>query len=224
MKIIQLIISALCVALAFCALAIAQNTVKVEVPTITADTPMDSVSAIHEFFGSAGGKVRFQLPSPETQYGWQHASRFYKTAQILRDGPISELPSKPDASIAGVKFMNVKGETETVDSHLKNFPVDALIVVKGGSIVFEHYKTMRPIDKHIWFSSSKITGSTVLALLEQEGKVDVQKPVSFYLTELKGSVWDTVTVEETADMATGLNGTEHDVGIKNPMSLEKFIW
>jgi CubicO group peptidase (beta-lactamase class C family) len=197
---------------------------EVIVPTITAETPMDSVSAIHEFFGSAEGKVRFQLPSPETQYGWQHASRFYKTAQILRDGPISELPSKPDASIAGVKFMNVKGETETVDSHLKNFPVDALIVVKGGSIVFEHYKTMRPIDKHIWFSSSKITGSTVLALLEQEGKVDVQKPVSFYLTELKGSVWDTVTVEETADMATGLNGTEHDEGTHDERTNPKQIW
>jgi len=197
---------------------------EVKVPTMTAETPMDTVSAIHEYFNSAEGKVRFQLASPETQYGWQHASRFYKTEQILRDGPISELPSKPDSSIADVKFKNAKGETETVASHLKNFPVDGLIVIKGGNIVFEHYKTMRPIDKHIWFSSSKVTGATVLALLEHEGKVDMKNPVSFYLPELKGSVWDTVTVEETADMATGLNGTEHDEGTHDERTNPKQIW
>jgi len=185
---------------------------------------MESVTAIHEYFDSADGRVRFQLPSVETQYGWQHTSRFYKTAQILRDGPISELPAKPDSSIAGVKFKNAKSETETVESHLKDFPVDALIVVKGGNIVFEHYKTMRPIDKHIWFSSSKVTGSTVIALLEHEGKVDVQKPVSYYLTELKGSVWDTVKVVEALDMATGLNGTEHDEPTPDSRTNPKQVW
>jgi len=185
---------------------------------------METVSSIHEFFSSAEGKVKWQMASPETQFGWQHASRFYKTEQILRDGPISELSSKPDASIANTQFKNANGETETVASHLKNFPVDALIVVKGGTIVFEHYKTMRPIDKHIWFSSSKITGSTVIALLEHEGKIDVKKPVSHYLTELKGSVWDTVTVEEDLDMATGLNGTEHDEGTEDERTNPKQIW
>jgi CubicO group peptidase (beta-lactamase class C family) len=224
MKSIVKTIVPLFLTLTFCASAIAQNDAKIEVPQITAETPMETVSAIHEFFNSAEGKVRFQLASPETQYGWQHTSRFYKTEQILRDGPISELPSKPDASIASVKFKNAKGETETVESHLKNFPVDALIVVKDGNIIFERYKTMRPIDKHIWFSSSKITGSTVLALLEHEGKIDVKKPVSNYLAELKGSVWDTVTVEETADMATGLNGTEHDEGTHDERTNPKQIW
>lgn len=214
----------LCGTIAFCTPVIAQNNSKIQVPKITAETPMDTVSAIHKYFNSPEGKVAFQMPSVETQYGWQHASRFYKTEQILRDGPISILPSKLDASIANVKFKNAKGETETVASHLKNFPVDALIVVKGGNIVFEYYKTMRPIDKHIWFSSSKVVGSTVLALLEQEGKIDVKKPVSFYLSELKGSVWDTVTVEETLDMATGLNGTEHDEGTHDERTNPKQIW
>ena len=49
-----------------------------------------------------------------------------------------------------------------------------------------------------------------MALLENEGKVDVEAPVSSYLTELQGSVWDSVKLVEAMDMATGLNGTEHD--------------
>lgn len=64
-------------ALAIMCLGISQpEAAEVKVPTITAETPMDSVTAIHDFFNSAEGKVRFQLASSETQYGWQHASRF----------------------------------------------------------------------------------------------------------------------------------------------------
>jgi len=74
---------------------------------------------------------------------------------------------------------------------------------------------MRPQDKHIWFSSSKVAGSTVMALLEQQGKIDIKKPVSDYIAELKGSEWDTVMVEEALDMANGLDSTEHDEPVQD---------
>ncbi len=84
------------------------------------------------------------------------------------------------------------------------------MVVQRGKVVFERYNTMRPIDKHNWFSSGKVIGATLLAMLEAEGQVELSRPESFYLEELKDSVWDTVTVQQTVDMATGLNSTEHD--------------
>ena len=55
---------------------------------------------------------------------------------------------------------------------------------------------MRPDDKHIYFSVSKITGATMLAFLELEGKVDLNQPVSHYVEELKGSAWDSVRLVE----------------------------
>ena len=48
------------------------------------------------------------------------------------------------------------------------------------------------------------------AIRSYYGKVDVSKPVSDYVPQLKGSDWDKVTVEETLDMATVLNSTEHE--------------
>lgn len=89
--------------------------------------------------------------------------------------------------------------------------MDAMLVLREGNVVYERYKTMRPLDKHIWFSCSKTIEGTLLAMLEHEGKIDVTKPVTEYVPELAGSEWDTVTVEETADMATGLDSTEHEV-------------
>ena len=64
----------------------------------------------------------------------------------------------------------------------------------------------------------------MLAFLEYEGKVDVNKPVSHYLPELKGSEWDTVKVVEALDMATGLNGTEHDEAEQNSRTDPDQVW
>jgi CubicO group peptidase (beta-lactamase class C family) len=179
-------------------------------PKLPADASIERVLDLHAFFRAPENKVKIQFPSPETHYAWQNMSRFYPTAQIMRDGRIRELPVKLDPSIDKVTFQKSDGRTETVKSHIASYPVDAFLVVRGGAIVFELYKAMRPIDKHNWFSASKVTGSMVLAILEAEDKVDVKKPVTAYLPELNGSVWDTVTVEETLDMATGLDSTEHD--------------
>ncbi|ANO34965.1 hypothetical protein BCU83_16610 [Vibrio breoganii] len=57
---------------------------------------------------------------------------------------------------------------------------------------------------------SKITAGIELAKLVDEGKVNPNDPVTKYIPELKGSAWDTVSVIDTANMATGLNATEHD--------------
>jgi CubicO group peptidase (beta-lactamase class C family) len=180
-----------------------------EPPQKAADTLVQRIEEIHAFFAQPENRVKIQFPIPETGYAWQNMSRFYPTAVVLRDGPIRVLPEKLDPSVGKITFQ--KGDkTETVNEHLDNYPVDAFLVVRGGRIVFERYITMRPFDKHNWFSSGKVIGATMLALLEAEGKVDVKKPVSHYLPQVKDSVWDTVTVEETLDMATGLDSTEHD--------------
>ena len=175
-----------------------------------ANIPLSKVLGISEFFYDPANKVKIQFPSEQTRYAWLNMSKFYPTAQIMRGGKISHLSYAIDPSIGDISYQNKKGESLTVDSHFSTLPIDALIVVKGGKVLYERYKTMQPDDRHIWFSVSKVTGATMLAFLEYEGKVDVTKPVSDYLTELKGSVWDSVRVVEALDMATGLNGTEHD--------------
>jgi CubicO group peptidase (beta-lactamase class C family) len=177
---------------------------------LSANISLSKVLEISDFLNAPENRVQIQFPSDKTQFAWVNMSRYYQTAQVRRSGLISELGYQIDPSIGHISYQNVKGETLTVNSHLETLPIDALIVVKEGNVLYERYKTMRPDDKHIYFSVSKITGSTMLAFLEQEGKIDVNQPVSHYIEELQGSVWDTVRLVEALDMATGLNGTEHD--------------
>ncbi|MBY5947816.1 serine hydrolase domain-containing protein [Photobacterium rosenbergii] len=186
---------------------------------------VDEINDISRFFNKPENKVKIQFPSAETEFAWVNMSKFYPTVQVPRSGQVSVLPYDINEDINNVKYMNYRSEEEiSVDEHFATKPIDAMIVVKNGKVVFERYKTMRPQDKHLWMSVSKVTGATLLAMLEQEGKVDVQKPVSHYLPELKGSVWDTVKVEESLDMASGLNGTEHDEPTPDSRTNPDQIW
>ncbi|HFG1911562.1 TPA: hypothetical protein ACGF3T_003400 [Vibrio cholerae] len=152
-------------------------------PTITeipkgalANKSMEEVKEIQEFFGVLENRIKYQFPLPQTRYMWQNMNRMYITADVLRGGQISDLALEYNPSIGSISFEK-DGKTETVNSHLDNYPVDALLVAHKGKIVFERYNTMRPQDKHIWMSSAKVIGSTVMALLEQQGKVDIKKTV-----------------------------------------------
>lgn len=191
---------------------------------IASDIPLEKYQSIVSHFNDPKNKVSIQFPGEESQYAWQNMSLWFPTAQVERGGSIFDLPSRPDDSIGSIKYRNSEGESRSVEEHLQKFPVDALIVVKNGNVVFERYQTMRPDNKHIWFSVSKVIGSTLMLFLEEEGKVDVNKSVTEYLPELKGSVWDTVKVIEALDMATGLNGTELDEPSNDAMVKSDQIW
>jgi len=59
-----------------------------------------------------------------------------------------------------------------------------------------------------------VTGLTV-AILAAEGKMDLQKPVTHYLPELKGSAWDGVSIQKVMNMEVNL---KYDEAYNNPKS------
>lgn len=187
---------------------------------VQADKSTEEVNKIQKFWHTGSNILLMGLPCLESRYTWQNIGRIYNTTEILRDGQVSELPIEIDPKIGDIKWVNHKAgnKVETVQEHLDNYPVDALVVVKHGKVIYERFNTMRPCDKHVTWSVSKVMGSTVMAILEQQGKIDVKKPVSFYLEELKGSEWDGTTVEEMLDMSNGLDSTEHDEGVQDTRS------
>jgi len=178
--------------------------------TLTANTPLAQIYQYQLFFKDTKNIPQIQVADPRTLYMWQNMSRVFRTAMILRDGNISELPVKLNQAVGSLMFQRKDIGKISVDYFFKQYPLDAMIVIHRGVIVFEKYKTMRPFDMHNWFSTGKVIASTLIALLEQEGKIDVTKPVTFYLPALKNSVWETVPVIDVLNMATGLDATEHE--------------
>jgi len=205
MKNFPSITASLCVIQACCVTAMAQ-----EEATVASNLPIGEIRDIFSFFHTPANVVQIQVASDKTLYAWQNMSAFQYTMQIDRNGPISTLPEKMDPKIGQITFTRPGEKPETIDQHFDTSHMDALLVLHHGTVVYERYKTMRPFDKHQWFSCSKVVPGTMVELLALEGKIDLKKPVSDYVPKLKGSDWDKVTVEETLDMATGLDSTEHE--------------
>ncbi|KXX67622.1 hypothetical protein AVL50_26540 [Flammeovirga sp. SJP92] len=200
------------------------NIIEANAENLKSNIPLNKTQEVSQFFNQPENKVKMQFPNEMSSYAWIEQSKYYPTAQVPRSGQVSELPYNVNANIGEIQYKNKDDNMVSVNQHFDTKPIDAMVVVKNGEIVYERYKTMKPDEKHLWYSVSKVTGALMLAFLEYEQKVDVNNYVSFYLPELKDSVWDTVKVEEALDMATGLNGTEHDEEIQNSRTDPDQIW
>ena len=165
MSINKSITASLCVALACCATVLAQ-----EHATVASNRPIGEIRDIFTFFHTPANVVQIQVASDKTLYAWQNMSAFQYTMQIERDGPISALPEKLDPKVGRITFTRPGEQPETVDQHFETSHMDALLVLHRGNVVYERYKTMRPFDKHQWFSCSKVVPGTMVELLRWKGR------------------------------------------------------
>lgn len=147
---------------------------------------------------------------PHADHLWSHLSNFYGTDLVVRDGPVFDLPERHDPAIGRIPVRFADGTRTSVDGHFEASTMAAMIVLRGGEIVYERTKSLRAFDKRVWFSCSKTIVATMTAMLEAEGRIDIAAPVAAHLPELAGSAWDEITIEQALDMATGLDATEHE--------------
>lgn len=119
-----------------------------------------------------------------------------------------------------VTFAVKEGEL-TLDEYVAhpNHRVQAVMMIHEGKIVYQNYPGMNPTDVHVWMSPGKSTVGFIMAQLEAEGKVDMQKEVADYVPELKGTNWDGIKMIDAANMATALQLEETLEAIIDPGSI-----
>ena len=150
-----------------------------------------------------------------SNYVYRHVSEVFPAAIVNRAGPVRELPVKLRADVASFP---VEDGGRTLQRYVEEEPLDGLLVVHRGVIVFEKYPRMRASDRHLSFSVTKAFVGTLVAQLEAEGRIDTRAPVSRYLPELRGTVWQDIAVRDVADMASGIDGFEEADSYTNPAS------
>ncbi|EMG27154.1 hypothetical protein X560_0890 [Listeria fleischmannii 1991] len=175
-----------------------------------ADISIEEIRNIQAYFKKVENQPDIQQASSMTAYLWQNMSRNQRCAMVLRDGQISELSINIKQGIGEIMYTHKSQGIQTVNEHFDCYPMDAMVIVQEGVIVHEAYKTMRPFDKHNWFSCGKTIVSILIGLLVDEGKINLEDVVTDYLAELSQSVWESVRVQDILDMTTGLDSTEHD--------------
>ena len=102
--------------------------------------------------------------------------RIFPTVNIYRAGPVRTLKYNLMPEIDRFKVITPEGKVglkDFLDSDQST--TMGMIILHQGQIVFEHYPRMKAYEKPIYWSVSKVFASTLVAVLEDEGRIDVNK-------------------------------------------------
>ncbi|HEY2102458.1 MAG TPA: serine hydrolase domain-containing protein [Chthoniobacterales bacterium] len=143
-----------------------------------------------------------------SRWVYTHMPEVFPSAVIRRSGTVVDLPHEIRAEIGALKLSDKNEPEQTLDQFVNNGAVDGCIILHAGKIVYEKYPTIQPTDLHLIYSVTKAFVATTLAILEDQGKIDLEKPVENFLPELKGSDWTGIRLRDVADMRSGIEGNE----------------
>ena len=142
-------------------------------------------------------------------WNFKNLNKIFPTTTVYRKGQVSPLELKPSDKISRfpVKIGNGKMEfKDFLDSDLST--AMGVLVLHKGDIVFEHYPRMQKHERPVYWSVTKVLVSSLISILEDQKKIDINKPIDFYLPELKQSEFKGILIKNILDMATGINCSE----------------
>lgn len=139
-------------------------------------------------------------------YSYLHLPEFLPHAMILRDGPVRDLESEPSGKVGAIT-LDHKGKSIRFDAMITapESPVQGVMIMSKGKVILEKYPGMRKFDRHVWMSNAKVIAGLLIALLEKEGLVDLQKTVFHYLPAAKGTAWSDIKVFDVLNHQSGLD-------------------
>jgi len=142
------------------------------------------------------------------------AYKFTRYYQISHKSTDSKIPYvKPQQwsrtkslDLSKLKGLDADGEHDLIvllRDRLKNH---TMVVLKDGQLVHQHFfNGMNQNSTHLDMSISKSFTSALASIAVSEGKLDMSKKVEYYLPQFKGTAFEGSTIQEVADMRSGLD-------------------
>jgi len=186
--------------------------------TATTDTKPITVAASPAFNAASGvEETRHQLARIRKDdmwwkvsgedLGWNHrnVNRFMPTVTVYRNGPVRLLEEAPNPVIPAYPVETPDGPMPFGDFLSSDFTrTMGVVILAKGKLVFEAYPRQEPHEKPIYWSVTKALVGTVISILEDRGLVDTNLPVETYISRLKGSSYEGISIRNILDMASGI--------------------
>jgi CubicO group peptidase (beta-lactamase class C family) len=156
--------------------------------------------------------------SPFNRWSFHHVRELLPTADIPHDPTnVRDLPVAPVA-LDDLRVAGAGGNALTLDRALEATSTDALVVLRKGRIVLERYANgMTERTPHILMSVSKSMLGLVAGILAGRGALDVSRPVTDIIPELRATAWAGATIGQLLDMRTGVAFNEDYLAASGPM-------
>ncbi len=137
-----------------------------------------------------------------------HSDTLFPVNPVHRGGAIRPLPPA-SATLKNVHFRSRGADYDLFD-YLADNRVAGLLVLKDGKVAFEDYELgAKPDTRWISYSMAKSIASTLVgAALQQHLIASLDDPLTRYVPQLKGGVYDSVSVRNIMQMASGVQWNE----------------
>ena len=145
-------------------------------------------------------RLGFWSPS-EQESGYRAMETVFPTNVIKAGGPVRALPVAPQEMKIDFTYEH---RPYTIEDFVKTHRVAGVLVFKDGQIVAERYGLGRkPADRWTSFSIAKSVTSTLVGAALRDGKIkNLDDPLTRYVPELKGGVYDGVTLRQALESET----------------------
>ncbi|MHB1594161.1 MAG: serine hydrolase domain-containing protein [Streptosporangiaceae bacterium] len=150
--------------------------------------------------------ANWDLGGAPSAWAYLHAGELLPSVEI----PAARSPAELDRGEAARIGRFPVEPGVSLDDYVAEGPVSGIVVVRGGRIVFERYPRMRPGDRHLLLSVTKVFTSAVIGILELRGELDLGQPADAVIGELAGSGWAGVPIGDVLAMASGIDCLEVD--------------
>ena len=142
-------------------------------------------------------------------WSFKNLHTIFPTVTVHRSGAVKELEAATDENIGSIYVPTKLGNMQ-LDRFLESDESTAisLLILHKGRVVFERYPRMKPYEKPVHWSVTKVMVSSLVAILEAENKLNVELSIDHYIPELSGSDFEGIKIINILDMATGINCPE----------------
>ena len=165
--------------------------------------------------------------APWNRWAFHHVREIVPSADIPNAPQgVRALPAAPDgsAALAGVRIEaepadgGALSQAMDLDAFLQATDTDALVVLRHGRLVFEHYANgMDAHDPHILMSVSKSLLGIVAGQLADRGVLDPSRPVTHWIPEVAQTAYRGATLRELLDMRVGVLFDEDYLATSGPI-------
>ncbi|MFZ1744012.1 MAG: serine hydrolase [Pontixanthobacter sp.] len=148
---------------------------------------------------------------PRTRWAFSNMRSLFPTANLWRGNePPSPLPTSLRDDLDSVTFMPIGSDKSMRwDEALQASYADAVLILHRGNIVYERYfGVTKQNTPYMSFSMTKSYYGTLAAMLVEEGRLDEDETVAFYIPELADSGFGDATVRQVLDMTTAIHYSE----------------
>jgi CubicO group peptidase (beta-lactamase class C family) len=146
--------------------------------------------------------------APYSRWTFQNVRDFVPTAVIAAEAAAVEVPLQSDAFLDAAMETGLAGAA-SARAFLDFAHADAFVMMRRGEVVAEYYAPHAdPNAPHLVFSISKSLTAVVSGILEAQGLIDPDRPVTDCLPEAKGGVYGDCTYRDVLDMRVSLDFEE----------------